>query len=645
MGLKQIVKSAIINKYNAQYQAQLESRKCSYHAWITGQEAGYYNVSADEQAQDGFWLAYNAKGHLSAKAMEWIADCFLRNPEAVLVYGDEDVWDKGHERISPCFKPDWSPDLFEQKFYLGSVVAVRKEWVARQDAEFIKRWELVDCGMSPKEDCQAIVEESVYLAGGFKKGKGRRRIVHIPRVLFHNESKESADDWMEYAWETQSVQKTADLGLLSVIIPSKDNPKLLDQCIGSIVETAGSIKYEIVVVDNGSSFGNRKQIEAVLHHYRQSDTSSLKRILYHYEEMSFNFSRMCNIGAKKASGDLLLFLNDDVTLAQPGTLEQMAALAVRPVTGAVGLKLLYPMKEGQSVGRIQHVGITNLPMGPVHKLQFCQDVEGYYWNRNRGRHNLLAVTAACLMVEKNKFAQVDGFYEDLAVAFNDVDLCLALYEAGYENVCECDWYAYHNESFSRGDDESSEKLARLLAERERLYAAHPSLEGWDPYYPKSLNRDGLDTLIRPIYEHGKNTLQHVNPEKGFEQLDEVRYAERMKGCREDACLMVRVESVLKKDSSMSVTGWSVVLGDNNACYDKALILCDGKTYYWLELMGQYRPDLIENMPDQTNVGLCGFRLEWEAEGLPSGSYRVGMYAHNRMNGTSLINWSNRMVEV
>lgn len=642
MGLKTLVKSVVVNKYNTAYEKELGSRRCSYHAWITGEEAGYASASAGEETEE-FLLAYNPEGHMSEKAGDWIADCLVRCPEAVLVYGDEDVWTKGQERTLPLFKPDWSPDLFEEKFYLGSLVAARKSWLSENAPELLKKWELADCGLSPREDCQAIVTETVARAGGFEKGLGRKRIVHIPRIVFHSDSEAVRNEWMEYGEKSPVIQWAAEEKFVSVIIPSKDNPELLDKCIGSIVDFGEGLKYEIIVVDNGSAPDKRRQVEAVLHHYRQTGAKELKRILYHYDAMEFNFSKMCNLGAKKASGELLLFLNDDVTLAQKGTLEKMAKLAARPWTGAVGLKLLYPTADSAECGRIQHAGITNLPMGPVHKLQFCKDDETYYFGRNRGRHNHLAVTAACLMVEKSKFTEIGGFAEELAVAFNDVDLCFALYNKGYENVCECDRFAYHDESYSRGDDESQEKLQRLLSERAKLYARYPELEGYDPYYSVYLNRDGLDTRIRPAYEHGKHMIQQVEASgDGFG----LRTEEQLAGCREDACLMVRVESVLNKDNALMMTGWSAVLGDNNACYDRTLLLksAEGECH-GLVLKGQYRPDLVENMPDQTNVGLCGFQVEWEEGALPAGSYRVGMMARNLVNGTGLINWSNRMVEV
>ncbi len=642
MGLKKLIKTALVNKNNTRYQKELAGRLCSYHAWIAGEEAGYASASvADEEEK--YLVIFNPKGRLSENAHKWIGLWFSRCPKAVLIYGDEDVWVKGQERMSPLFKPDWSPDLLEQQFYFGGVAAVRKSWLAEQSPELLKKWELADCELSSKEECHKLVMQTVELAGGYEGGMDRERIVHIPRILFHNESEADRSLWMSYKGTKPEHFGEKFDGLLSVIIPSKDNPYLLKQCIGSILEDTSGIKYEIIVVDNGSRPENRRQIEAVLHRFRQAGSTACKRILYHYDAQDFNFSKMCNLGVKKSSGEVLLFLNDDVTLAQKGTLERMTALATRPFAGAVGLKLVYPCEEDED-RRIQHAGITNLPMGPVHKLQFCKDNQEYYLGRNRGRHNMLAVTAACLMVEKSKFTEIGGFAEELAVAFNDVDLCYSLFEHGYENVCECDWFAYHDESFSRGDDEAPEKLARLLKEREKLYKRHPKLEGTDPYYSVYLNREGLDTRIRPCFESGKNMVQTVEKgaDKGFVPVEE----QELLKCREDACLMVRAESVLRKEELMTLTGWSVVLGDDNACYDWKLLLKDSEGgCHGLDLQGQYRPDLIENMPDQTNVGLCGFWLEWEEGVLPAGSYLLGVMAKNRVNGMGLINWSNRMVEV
>ncbi|MCM1090790.1 MAG: glycosyltransferase [Butyrivibrio sp.] len=711
MGLKRVVKEFAYKVNNERYQEELAQRLVSYQKWVeelengaevsagaqgrtveshgqTTESQGWVAESWGQAAKPQGWIAEswgqtaesdkawfvvlcNPRGVENVRARGWIADWFARCPETLMLYGDEDILDG--DRTAPYFKPDWSPDLFDDRFYLGGLVAVRRAWLdecgeglaerfaAMEQEEQSLRGTVVseEDFLRCREESQRLVRRAVELAGGYEKGQGRRHIGHVPRILFHGENAESRETWMQYAEDVEgrnaSGQYTNELEgrrtcdtLLSVIIPSKDNPDLLATCIRSIPKAADGLCYEVIVVDNGSGREEKEKVTACLEEIRRGGLEGLERVVYHYEPMEFNFSRMCNIGAEKAKGEQLLFLNDDVELVEQGCLRAMAGLAARPYVGAVGLKLLYP--DG-GIGQIQHAGITNLPMGPVHKLQFCRDGQDYYFHRNKGRHNVLAVTAACLMVEREKLCEAGGFAEELAVAFNDVDLCFRLYELGYENVCECDYYAFHDESYSRGDDEAPEKLGRLLAERKKLYERHPELEGKDPYYSVYLNRDGLDTRIRPLYETAGNRVQEIKKVENLEEIEAGSREEQRLKAWQDACLLVRVESALaggENGRSLCLTGWSVVLGDNNACYDKFLVLkqeTDMPKYYVTVCLGQYRPDLVENMPDQTNVGLCGYMVELKEGVLPKGVYQVGAVARNRVNNHAIANWSNRRINV
>ena len=183
-------------------------------------------------------------------------------------------------------------------------------------------------------------------------------------------------------------------------------------------------------------------------------------------------------------------------------------------------------------------------------------------------------------------------------------------------------------------------------ERDRLYARHPELMGKDPYYSEHLNRDGLDTRIRPGYVTSGNRMQQVTAP--LKKVNPVKY-------RQDACLMVRVEDF--RDGR--AIGYGVVLGDNNACYEKELLFEEKDTaeIFAVRLEGQYRPDLEENMPDQVNVALSGYDVQFQGVGeerllqvgessLPkAGTYRIGMAAENRITGLKLINWTNRYVEL
>ncbi len=662
MSIKSLVKQVLIEKQNRRYDKLLSDRSVTYAEWLKEREA-QENVAAANEA-DSLYAADVADAGAEVVVLCAADGCFAENavinikryfaecPQVQMLYGDEDIWEKTDsekrdaEPCAPWFKPDWSPDLLDSCFYFGSVVALKKalyekcceQWdeLRGAGASATLFGEFAEADVASVKVCrvqnhQAYIQwvrVCVAIAGGYQKQCAS--IGHISEILYHvQDEKERADFWQ--AERSEERGRTEKLPLLSVIIPSKDNPEILRKCIYACLEMDYPA-LEIVVVDNGSNRKNRTRIDELLDELWWTDHSEEKHYIhYYFQPMEFNFSKMCNIGAGEAKGEVLLFLNDDVELCQADTLRKMVKMAMREYTGAVGLKLYYP-----DSCRIQHAGITNLPMGPVHKLQFKEDNNCYYFGMNRGCRNVIAVTAACLMVEKKKFLEAGGFSEELRVAFNDVDLCFGLFEAGYHNVCVNDCFAYHHESLSRGDDESKGKLARLTEERKKLYARHPQIEGRDPYYSVHLNRYGLDTSVRPCHEVGRNRVQQVSCVEA--SFNEGNY-------RQDNCLLVRIEDARQG----KISGYGVVLGDNNACYEKKLLLKkqepDKAAVCAVFLAEQLRPDLAENMCDQKNVALSGFDVQLEAGAVPEGKYLVGMAAKNRVTGLKLINWSNRVVEL
>lgn len=704
MGVREFVKRILTEKENRSYERRLRKLKITYGEWAEALEAKQADALCRAEAMEraepmdkaeaagrDFIVICSSKGSLASNAIKNITCYFNAHPKAKLLYGDEDVWPgrsqgagKSEERRSPWFKPDWSPDLLDSCLYFGSLMAVDSELFDRVKercgAHLSRNGKKAFCkGEMEGVDYQVMDREAyewwlyccVLLAEGYLKGSVA--VGHVPAILFHCEDENEQMKFLDAtAWfkegrerlaqefeknraagETSGEKRTDDEAVnpvVSIVIPSKDQPEILEKCLQGCLlaahtSPAESLPLEILLVDNGSSQENRARVEETVSRL----STPFFHVRYLYQPMEFHFSRMCNLGAEQAEGQFLLFLNDDVELCQPGCIKKMAAMAERPFTGAVGMKLLYPDSD-----RIQHAGITNLPMGPVHKLQFLNDSECYYYSANKVNRNMLAVTGACLMVEKDKFWEAGGFSEDLRVAFNDVDLCFRLYELGYWNVCINETHAFHHESLSRGADESAEKLGRLLGERDRLYERHPKLQGVDPFYSDYLNREGLDTRIRPAYVTAGNKAQQVSQVSG--RFDPA-------GCRQDDCLMVRIED--SRDGRIS--GYSVVLGDNNACYEFNLLFCgqEKKTVsqmdkrpvtqakaerqggnnagniYAVPLEGQYRPDLEENMPDQVHVGLSGFAAELAKGALMPGNYRLGMAARNRVTGLWLINWSNR----
>lgn len=607
MGIKSFLKQGMAYGLDKQYEKKCASRKILYKDWVASMEEAE-SSSTGERAEAVFLS--DAENGAWADGAKERAEAFLSaHPEVCVVYGDEDVETAPGQYENPWLKPCWSPDTYLWKDYLGEAVAVRKSFYEKAE--------------------EKSRDGLLKAAGGFTKGC--QSIAHINGILFHRKT-----DW--FTGETNSSmtrEKTAGgqtdcrdakkqgMPYISVIIPSKDNAVVLKKCLDTLKKTAADISYEVLLVDNGSGEAVKKKIEEM--------TADTPDILYIYEPMEFNFSKMCNLGAERAEGSLLLFLNDDIEATHTGWLSDMAKLAERPHVGAVGCKLLYPDTD-----KIQHAGITNLPMGPVHKLQFLRDNKCYYDNRNRGIRNVSAVTAACLMVRREVFEEAGGFCESMQVAFNDVDFCFTLLEKGYYNVVCNHIHLLHHESMSRGADESEEKLKRLHRERTMLYDRHPGLNGKDPFYHDWLNRTGLDTRIQPAYRSGRE-IADVQAAK--EVAKESNEAYVLKNARKDRCLLVRIEAA---DAS-HISGYGVVLGSDNACFNGKLLLeRKGRqpAVYELDFTEQYRQDLQENMPDQKNVALCGFHVNI-AEPLPEGEYRIGMLATDKISGSSLMNYSNR----
>ena len=175
-----------------------------------------------------------------------------------------------------------------------------------------------------------------------------------------------------------------------------------------------------------------------------------------------------------------------------GWLKEMVSIARRPETGAVGAKLVY------SDHRIQHAGIVLGMRGVAgHPFKFFKRDEAGYQRRLQSQQQWLAVTAACLVVKKSKFIEVDGFdSENLKVAFNDVDFCLKLHSIGYENLYTPYAELFHLESFSRGADITLEQQNRAIQERDYFEMKWSKYINSDPFYSPNLSLQSEDFSIR-----------------------------------------------------------------------------------------------------------------------------------------------------
>ena len=303
-------------------------------------------------------------------ALDWILEVFENNPQIEILYTDED--EVNHEetvRMNPWLKPDYSPDTLLSYFYFGKLIAMRSG-IFQDALSKVKKNE------NSKKYLYALMLEAC-------SSLDRTRIYHLKKVLY------SSHNITPWGWEEEykeirqlynGLREREEAKGVSIIIPSKDNPEVLDRCLASIEKWTKDVSYEIIVVDNGSNQENKKEIETMQSKYG---------FIYLYEPQVFNFSRMCNQGVAVAKHELLLFLNDDCEVRGSKWLSHMASLATVKNTGAVGAKLYYPNSK-----KIQHCGIYNIHLGPVHKLQFKEDTRPFYDRRNLDVRNVLAVTAA-----------------------------------------------------------------------------------------------------------------------------------------------------------------------------------------------------------------------------------------------------------
>lgn len=599
-----------------------------------------------------FVIFTSYEGEIPKFGFEKIFKEIKNNKNLILLYGDEDVIKKDGTRSNPWFKPDWAPEDFLSCFYMGGFVLLNAK-------------ELAKMSVSQDDDLYRLVYKLLVVNGLFDKHSSieskddifNHKVVHIPYILFHSKEKEGYEQVKNLKLDSVFAEKKEE-AFVSIIIPSKDHPDILFRCIDSFLDITvfDSVKCEFIVVDNGSSDANKSIIQQLANDYKAK--KMVDDFKYIYEKKDFNFSYMCNLGAKNAKGDFLLFLNDDMEVVEPLWLEKLCEKVRLPYAGAVGAKLIYPKSIKKEGDIIQHAGITNLRIGPAHKLQFLSDSKDWYYGRNRGCHDMMGVTGACLLVKRSVFNEAGCFDENLAVAFNDVDLCYSIYEKGYYNIERNDVTLLHHESLSRGDDAaSSEKMLRLSREKDYLYLKHQELYGIDPFYNVNLTTDMLEQEYAPRYHY------EVHLDERWANVNNM--TDKLKSAREDKCLRVGMESAMdiykwkygvssdcgklsptEDDMGFYFQGYSFVTGSNNACFEKTLLLRNISTSetFGVELQIEYRPDIKNNLSDQLNVDLTGYTAKIRKDSIPFGKYQFGMYAKDKTSSLRLYNWSNWTLE-
>lgn len=633
-----------IRKDYAGRQFELTAKVMSEHDFT----AEYLRLS---EIKEDILIVAGEDGVLNSVAVSAFLDFFEKNPDCILAYADEDVClceneaqkeeirAKGVDFSKRCFpnmKPEPSPETFLSYQYFGNIWAVRS--TVANDVESI----------AGNDEKTAIYD---FLFKIWEKA-GKEGIGHIPQILYHkfemicadesgnSYSREAMEQYLrnrDEFWgneerynaikrsflERREIQASIESkegysyplyrvpeGVkVSILIPSKDNPKVLENCISSVCQKTTYPSYEIIVVDNGSNEENKTYIEKTREQYG---------FRYIYQPMEFNYSVMNNIAAGHATGEILLLLNDDMEVVTPDWLERMVGQVLQDGIGVVGAKLLYP-----GTNLIQHVGVTNAVDGPVHKLLKKDDSHSYNRGRNKLVYNVLGVTGACLMVRKDIFLQNGGLNEMLKVAYNDVDFCFSLYEQGLRNVIRNDVVLYHHESLSRGADVmSNEKMERLKSERAFLYRRHPWAYGTDPY--EGANNSGGADFGLYVEDEAAQQKRMAWKESSFE------YEKYPSGVQVglDYCEKHEFLRIDEKDTYL-IQGYALLPEADNCRYEFELVLAGKEKTFSAPVVKKIRPNMAEGVPNATNVELTGFVCYIVQGDLPADEYAVGIYATDR----------------
>ena len=403
------------------------------------------------------------------------------------------------EHFQPHLKPDFNLDLLRSNNYICHFFTVsraimekvggfRREYDGAQDYDFIFR--CVEAA-----GCVAHVPEILY---HWRTHKASTADNPASKMYAFDAGKRAIEAHLERTGTPGVVSHTKDLGfyrvkypvqgspLVSVIIPNKDEKDTLQACIRSIRENTSYKHYEILIVENNST------TDEIFEYYKQLSKEPDVRIL-HWNGV-FNYSAINDFGAKNARGDYFLFLNNDITVITPDWMEEMLGVCQRREVGAVGVKLLYPDNTIQHAGCVVGMGgiaghmFVDMPAertGYLHKASLLQDMS--------------AVTAACMMVKRDAFEKAGGFTKELAVAFNDVDLCLKIRREGYLVVYDPYAKLYHMESKTRGLEDSKDKVRRFQTEIEYMRSHWIQiLKKGDPYYNKNLSLTKWNYSLKPL---------------------------------------------------------------------------------------------------------------------------------------------------
>lgn len=424
--------------------------------------------SAIELATGEFIMLVDNDDKISKDAMYYMIEALNNNKKLDFIYSDEDKLDYQGRRLEPNFKPDYSPDTFLAVNYICHLTMIRKS--------------LVDLVGGFRSEYDGSQDYDLFL----RVLEKTNNIYHINKVLYHWRmsatstagylgNKDYTNDASIKAIEdalrrrkikgkvypnpnvsTYLINYKHNNPLVSIIIPTKNYGELVQKCVDSIYEKCTYKNFEVILVDNNSD--DEKSLKIFEDYAKKYKNFKIVKA-----KCPFNYSYINNLGVKKSKGEYILLLNNDTEVIDGDFLDKMVGYASQKHVGAVGIKLLYPDNK------VQHAGVV-LGYGGVagHVYVAYDKNDAGLMGRLAMPYNYSAVTAACLLVSRKKFDEVNGLDEKLTVALNDVDFNIKLLEKGYYNVLLPHITMYHYESKSRGYEVTKEKAERFKNEQDYM---------------------------------------------------------------------------------------------------------------------------------------------------------------------------------
>jgi len=480
------------------------------------------NTNAGIEMAHGSWIALlDHDDLLASDALFEIVSQINENQCYEAVYTDEDKVEECNgvlQHIRGHLKPDFSIDLLRSNNYITHLFCAKRS-IVEQVGGFQQEFD----GAQDYDFILRCTERA-------------KKVGHVPRILYHwrVHSASTADNPMSklYAYDAGqraikeqlkrqniagNVLQLKHFGfyrvdyavqgnpLVSILIPNKDESKTLQRCIESLQKT-NYTNYEVIIIENNSieeetflyyetlcKESDRKDDRDFVCQGRLAGGQSVKVVTW---KGIFNYSAINNFGASFAKGDYFVMLNNDIEIITEDWLEQLLGNCQRQEVGIVGTRLYYPDNTYQHAGIV--IGIDGIAANMFPGMK--KEREGYL-HKAALQLNYSAVTAAFLMIKREVFEEVKGFDEQLAVAFNDVDLCLKVRKAGYLVVYNPYIEAYHYESKSRGKEDTKEKVQRFGDEIEVFRCKWIDiLKNGDPYYNPNLSLKKTNYALRPYQE-------------------------------------------------------------------------------------------------------------------------------------------------